>query len=58
MTYSKFLKVSCLFFLSDRNHCETNPCKNGAECYDTLRDYICICAEGYFGPDCEKSKPK
>lgn len=41
-----------------RNHCAKNPCKNGAECYDTLRSYICICAEGYFGFDCDKTCPQ
>lgn len=52
--HTKIVEPIC----KDRNHCENNPCKNGAECYDTLRDYICICAEGYFGPDCEKTCPQ
>jgi protein crumbs len=29
--------------------CQADPCTNGAECHDGIKDYNCSCFEGYAG---------
>lgn len=35
------------------NECETNPCRNGAECVDGVNKYTCLCPEGFEGDRCQ-----
>lgn len=44
------------WFIIGKHLCQNNPCKNGGECYDTLKHYICICAKGFYGAECDKGK--
>ena len=34
--------------------CASFPCKNGAECINTINDYQCKCTIGWRGKDCER----
>ena len=45
------LKHSSLF--TDKNECESNPCKNGGTCTDKVNKFSCQCALGYEGDKCE-----
>ena len=33
--------------------CEESPCENGGTCSRHVRDYMCICREGYSGSLCQ-----
>jgi hypothetical protein len=35
------------------NHCENEPCLNGATCTSSLQGYTCACTPGFSGTDCE-----
>ena len=50
----------CLLFtcLLDINECASGPCRNGGQCIDGVNGYICQCAAGYTGVNCESSKFK
>ncbi|XP_072014450.1 uncharacterized protein [Amphiura filiformis] len=37
----------------DVDECSSDPCHNGATCYDRINMYICVCSEGYNGTYCE-----
>ena len=41
--------------LSDVNDCSDAPCRNGADCFDQLGDYVCVCKSGFQGKNCEMS---
>jgi len=41
----------------DIDECATDPCKNGASCYNEIGLYTCTCAEGFMGYDCEIKCP-
>ncbi len=45
----------CLMYL-DRDDCTPNPCQHDGTCTDALDDYICNCADGFNGKNCEISK--
>lgn len=36
------------------DQCASGLCKNGGKCVDYWFDYICECADGYSGRNCEK----
>uniref|UniRef100_A0A0B7BC59 Uncharacterized protein n=1 Tax=Arion vulgaris TaxID=1028688 RepID=A0A0B7BC59_9EUPU len=38
---------------SDANLCDADPCKNGGQCIDGLRSYMCVCLMGFYGDNCE-----
>ena len=41
----------------DINECESMPCKNGGECFQTINaDFRCACRSGFTGKDCSASK--
>lgn len=44
------------YFLPDDNECTSNPCQNGGTCVDRINMYICLCAAGFGGVNCELSK--
>lgn len=35
------------------NDCIGDPCINGGQCVDDIKDYHCTCYEGYLGKNCE-----
>lgn len=52
-------KILCMFFvlfILDINECLKRPCKNGATCLDNIDGYICKCAAGYTGENCDLGK--
>ena len=40
-------------FVSVKNPCLPNPCKNGGKCNRKGSSYTCSCAKGYTGKRCE-----
>jgi Mg-chelatase subunit ChlD len=38
----------------DQDECSSNPCRNGAQCLDGLKQYQCICRDEYTGVNCER----
>lgn len=38
--------------ITDKNECESNPCKNNGTCIDGLADFTCLCREGWKGKTC------
>ena len=40
-------------FAIDGDQCESSPCQNGARCEDGLSSYVCWCATGFGGKNCE-----
>ncbi len=42
--------------IADGNACEDNPCFNGGSCIDQLDGFLCRCARGYTGTNCQHSK--
>ncbi|KAJ7383769.1 Protocadherin Fat 4 [Desmophyllum pertusum] len=36
------------------DQCASGPCKNGGKCADYWFDYVCECADGFSGRNCEK----
>ena len=43
-------------FLIDINECNSFPCKNGGECFNSpIADFTCACALGWEGKDCTTS---
>ncbi len=44
-----------VWVLADENSCNSNPCQNGAKCYDTMNGFTCgPCPTGYTGRYCER----
>ena len=41
----------------DRNvdECLSNPCKNGAKCWDGINGYLCRCLDGFQGKHCDET---
>ena len=37
----------------DVDHCMSFPCLNDALCVDTMSGYVCTCAPGWTGIQCE-----
>nr|XP_054768408.1 mucin-17-like [Lytechinus pictus] len=37
------------------DECSSNPCQNNATCEDVINGYICECAEGFNGTNCEEN---
>ena len=45
--------IIIIMFVSVRNLCLPNPCKNGGKCNRKGYSYSCSCAKGYTGKKCE-----
>lgn len=42
---------------SDRDECSLDrPCLNGATCTNTPGGYVCNCAAGFYGKNCQSGK--
>ena len=41
---------------SDIDECSSNPCQNGGTCVDKVNGYLCSCAHGYTGTECQNGK--
>jgi Notch-like protein len=42
-----------MFLISDIDECASNPCQNGATCTDYTTMYMCECAGGWEGTECD-----
>ncbi len=38
---------------SDIEECASDPCQNGATCFEGIDSYLCQCPDGYEGTNCE-----
>ena len=38
---------------TELNECVRDPCQNGGTCNDSANGFICLCADGYTGDNCE-----
>ena len=43
----------CFYPISEILECNSNPCQNGAVCFEGIGTYVCQCANGYEGANCE-----
>ena len=48
----------CLFYLSDINECDSDPCQNNGHCNNMPGSYQCACPSGYLGTNCQSGKFK
>ena len=39
--------------LIERSFCHPSPCLNGGTCTEIDESYMCVCAQGYKGKNCE-----
>ena len=46
----RFFFLVCSFV----DMCLPNPCRHGGVCYHTAKGFLCRCAEGYTGDNCNK----
>ena len=46
----------CLFYLSDINECDSDPCQNNGHCNNLRGSYQCACPSGYLGTNCQSGK--
>ena len=42
-----------LVFIAASAECASSPCLNGATCYQGDNAYVCMCAFGYTGENCQ-----
>ncbi|XP_033760723.1 uncharacterized protein LOC117342636 [Pecten maximus] len=40
------------FLIPYVNECNNIPCRNNGDCINSLGSYICVCTNGWTGPDC------
>jgi len=38
------------------NHCASRPCLNGASCANEANGFVCTCAVGFYGANCERER--
>ena len=44
------------FLVDVDKDCNSDPCLNGAVCFDIFGEFFCVCAQGYSGATCEIGK--
>ena len=47
------LALSYSTHVTDEDDCDASPCLNGGTCEDQVAGYICLCADGYEGDNCD-----
>lgn len=57
--YLQYFFIHCKFDfiklpLSDVNECDASPCHNNGTCINNAGSYICTCAAGWEGYNCEE----
>ena len=47
-----------IFFILETLACNSDPCQNGATCFDHNGGggYVCLCPSGFEGTNCENGK--
>ena len=50
---SQKIRTFNLFHTLDIDECLSEPCANGATCFDEMAGITCACAEGYTGALCQ-----
>lgn len=45
-------KIILFCYISDKNECEPNPCRNNGTCIDGDADFSCECHGGWKGKTC------
>ena len=40
-------------FIQDFDECQSQPCLHGGDCTNSLMTYMCDCADGFAGDNCE-----
>ena len=45
-----------LFLFTDIDECVSSPCQNGGTCTDEVNGYLCHCAPGFAGLQCQTGK--
>ena len=51
-TSSKY-NILITFSIAEILECNSNPCLNGATCFEGINGYLCQCPDGYEGTHCE-----
>ena len=46
--------METIFFVSERDNCQSNPCDNGGTCHNVNDSYICKCLPEYKGDNCDE----
>jgi len=54
-TFNSALNPLQAALCNDINECDSNPCRNGAQCKDFINSYQCICPAGFSGVNCERA---
>ena len=53
---SHILRHTCNLMVLFADGCHSMPCVNRGSCIDVANDYMCNCAVGYTGVNCETGK--
>lgn len=49
-------RLLLLFFITDVDDCQSEPCENGGTCIDKIDSFLCLCLPSYGGDTCEKGE--
>jgi hypothetical protein len=48
-----FCALTFRILLADVNECASGPCQNGGSCVNGVNKYVCHCAAGFAGNQCQ-----